>query len=109
MEEDEWYHTNSQRMLRNIEIMLQENFYPQPVPYTSGSFMPMPEPVQPQEAPQPIPSEPNDNTQQYAPYPETKTSRRQYEAQEDTEAEYKAQFMRPTVQTRKTFSPKKEG
>ena len=103
VEETVYYHTQSMQVLTSIEGMLQQQFYPQ-----QASYAPMPPSIPSQGTSQPDPStqetQPNKPVQHY----ETTANTKQYEPQEDDEPEYKAQFMRPAKQQRKTSSEKRE-
>lgn len=102
--EAQFYHTQSMIMLQSIEGMLRQQYYPQQTPYTPAPYQQMPQQTQPQQVFQPEPPKQDSQPQQR----EVNPNRQQNDPQEDAGAEYKAQYMRPTVQTRKAFSPQKE-
>lgn len=109
VEEARYYHTQSMMMLQSVEGMLRQQYFPQQNPYMTASYQQMPQQTQPQQVFQPEPPKQDAQPLEHVRHSETDEARQQSDPQEDTEAEYKAQFMRPpTVQTRKAFSPKKE-
>ena len=101
------YHLQSIQKLQTIEATLLQQYQPQPVPYEPAPY-PVPQYDQPLnvfQSERPMPEPPvQKRTQQ----PEINTTSKVYEPQEETEADYKAQFMRPTPQKKRTTPSKKE-
>ena len=93
------YHNKTLQSLQFIEEMIQQKYYPKPIPNASDFNMP-----QTQQSDQPMPNAQEGQPRKQVRIVETSKAMEQMVTPEENNSDYKAQYMRPGSKKRRNYS-----